>query len=387
MESASAMQAKKKVLCFFDYFYPAFMSGGPARSSLGIVEYLSPYYDLNLITRDRDTYDKRPMQGITPNEWNEVKGIRAFYLQMTRYWTMIKVLRTTPSDIYYFNSFFSLKFTVVPLAWVRLFTQTKSRAIVAPRGELSPGAVRLKGFKKRLFIKIFGRLYSGVTFHASSEQESKDIAFFFPDSEISVALNLRPKSEFHALQYIRPGKKEGELRIVYLSRIDRKKNLDFVLKAMEQSTAKVIFDIYGIVDDPAYWQSCQALIEKLNIRQNLKIEYKGKVSPDQTFAIISQYDLMMFTSLGENFSHAILESFMASRPVLVSDATYWRGLESKAAGWDFPLSDLHVFSSKIDELAPLNNENFEKYCLGAYDVAVEYFSNPARVGDYRNLLG
>ena len=379
------MHNRRTILCFFDYFYLAFRSGGPARSSLGLVEHLGGYYNIKAITRDRDRHDNKSMAGIHPNSWNRVKGAQVFYLGINRYWKIFKAIGEGSAMVYYFNSFFSFWFTIVPLAFINLKSKTK-QIVVAPRGEFSPGAFNLKGFKKRLFVRFFGRLYSGATFHASSENEREDILNVLPLANVRIALNLRPKSEFSDLQYKPSAKKEGVIRLVFLSRIDRKKNLVFALELVKKCKSTVELDIYGIIDDPSYWASCQPLISELNKEENIKVEYKGEASSTKSIEIISNFDLMLFTSLGENFSHSVLESLMASRPALISNTTYWRNLQAVNAGWDFPLNQPNLFAEKIDELAKLRAVDYEMYCQGAYKLAFDYFNNPSHVADYKLLF-
>lgn len=373
------------ILCFFDYFYPAFKSGGPARSSLGLVEHLSNYYEILVITRDRDRHDEDSMAGIHPNSWNRVKGVHVFYLAMNRYWKILNAIKEGSAMVYYFNSFFSFWFTIVPLAFVTL-TRKPKQIVVAPRGEFSPGAYNLKGLKKRLFVRFFGRLYSGATFHASSESERADILNVLPLANVRIALNLRPKSEFIDLHYKPSAKKKDVIRLVFLSRIDRKKNLLFALDQIKNCKSTVELDIYGIIDDLEYWTSCQPMIAELNNEKNIKVQYRGEASSTKSIEIISGFDLMLFTSLGENFSHSVLESFMAARPALISNTTYWRNLQPLNAGWDFPLNQPYLFSEKIDELAKLDAVDYDLYCRGAYKLAFDYFNNPSHVADYKLLF-
>lgn len=380
------MTKKRVILCFFDYFYPAFKSGGPARSSLGLVEHLGDLYEIKIITRDRDRHDRVPMKGIHPNAWNSTKGINVFYLGINKYWRVYLAIINQSPHVYYFNSFFSLWFTILPMVIIAL-TKARKEIVVAPRGELSPGAFHLKHLKKRLFVRIFSRLYSRVTFHASSENEKQDILGILPSANIKVALNLRPKSEFINFSPKPCTKKPGIIRMVFLSRIDRKKNLIFTLEILKQCKSSIEFDIYGIVDDELYWSSCKAIIDELNKKSNLKVKYAGEVSAQHSVDVISGYDLMIFNSLGENFAHSVLESFMAARPALISNTTYWRNLVASNAGWDFSLDSPELFVAKIDEIAELDRIEYQLFCQGAYQLATNYFNAPTHLTDYRALFG
>jgi glycosyltransferase involved in cell wall biosynthesis len=56
---------------------------------------------------------------------------------------------------------------------------------------------------------------------------------------------------------------DGPLRIVFLSRISKKKNLDFALKLLMKSPVPVLFDIWGTLEDEGYWRACQGLMQTM----------------------------------------------------------------------------------------------------------------------------
>jgi glycosyltransferase involved in cell wall biosynthesis len=69
---------------------------------------------------------------------------------------------------------------------------------------------------------------------------------------------------------------------------------------------------------------------------------------------------------GENFGHVFLEAWSAGVPVLVSDQTPWRGLESLQVGWDIPLDDPEQFVRKLELAARLDigeRSQMRKRCL------------------------
>ncbi len=77
----------------------------------------------------------------------------------------------------------------------------------------------------------------------------------------------------------------------------------------------------------------------------------------------------MLPTLGENFGHAIFESFAAGRPVLISDKTPWRGLAAKKAGWDIALEDEKAFIAAVQQAAGMGQEEFNEWCDGARQLA------------------
>jgi hypothetical protein len=65
----------------------------------------------------------------------------------------------------------------------------------------------------------------------------------------------------------------------------------------------------------------------------------GAIPPDEVVERLAGYDLMILPTGGENYGHAIVDSFVAGTPVMISDQTPWRDLESHRAGIDLPLSE------------------------------------------------
>jgi len=380
------MSKTRTILCFFDYFYPAFKSGGPARSALGLAEVLNKAYKIKIITRDRDKEDVQPMNNIVSNTWNTVKNIEVFYWDTFKYRAFTNAVRESNTDLYYVNSFFSFRFSILPLLLIKSGILPKRKVVLAPRGEFSTGAIGLKKRKKMLFIFIFRPFYNGIIFQASSALEDIDIKKIFPRATVKVALNLRSPSEFSSLRFQTNNKEESKLKVVYLSRIDRKKNLEYSIDVISKSKNRIELDIYGSIDDANYWRSCLRLIEIVNVEKQGAIRYCGVVQPDQVNQVIAQYDLMILTTLGENFSHAILDSFMASRPVLIANTTYWTNLVDAQAGWDLPLDAPRQFIDVLDRLSDMQSNDFERFCTGAYRVAENYFNNPKYLEDYKKLF-
>jgi glycosyltransferase involved in cell wall biosynthesis len=136
-----------------------------------------------------------------------------------------------------------------------------------------------------------------------------------------------------------------------LSRVDRKKNLDYAIKLLANVRAPVTFDIFGPANDPAYWAECEQLISRLPA--HVKVHYRGLIPNVDVAATLAGYDLFLLPTRGENFGHAIFDALEVGLPVLISDQTPWRELERIGAGWSLPLADPDRFTAIIDRMAAL----------------------------------
>jgi len=221
-----------------------------------------------IVTCDRDALDSEPYRDISADQWNCVGKAKVFYAppgnrSLTAF---VRLIRETPHDVLYLNSFFDPVFTLLPLAARAMGLVPRRPCVIAPRGEFSPGALTLKTWKKRPYVWLARtlRLYSGLTWQASSDQEAEDIQRVLGDvaSRILVAPNL--PSLCGVMRTDHKARTEGgPLRVVFLSRITPKKNLDFALQVLSRVKTPLVFNIYGPIRDKAYWQVCQRSVSKM----------------------------------------------------------------------------------------------------------------------------
>ena len=356
MRSACSKGARPVVLTFVGYYLPGYKSGGPIRTIANIVATLGDEIDFRIVTSDRDAAESEPYAHLDGSDgWLEVGKAKVLYLAPTRrsLRNIGRIVRETPHDTLYLNSFFDPVFTLKPLLARRLGLAPKRRCVIASRGEFSPGALELKATKKRAFLtasRAFG-LHRDLVWQASSEHEEKDVRAVMGDvaTDIRIAADLLAPMEAQTPPPHRP-RAEGEpLRVVFLSRISPMKNLDFALEVLKQVRAPVSLDIYGPVREEAYWARCSALMAELP--SHVTATYRGSVEHDRVHGILAGYDLFFLPTLGENFGHIILEALSAGTPVLISDATPWRDLAALGVGWDISLQAAGAFADRIDRIA------------------------------------
>ena len=129
------------------------------------------------------------------------------------------------------------------------------------------------------------------------------------------------------------------------------KNLKFALSILGKTKRRVNFDIYGEINDIAYWDECKLTIK--SSPPNIKCQYKGAIQHSEVISTISKYDLFFLPTRGENYGHAIVEAFIAGTPVLISDSTPWRNLEALGIGKDISLERPDEFVSFIESFTRL----------------------------------
>lgn len=385
------------VLILTPYFLPGFKGGGPVKSIASIVSSLSEHYQFKILCYNFDL-DGTVYNNILSNQWvQHAHHVEVFYASKADYFSHLKnILKTVNYDVCYLNSFFSYSFSIYPL----FLLDSKKNIILAPRGEFSPGALSIKALKKKIYLNIlkYTPFMNKISrWHATSNLERDDILNiiekykFVDQKDISVVsnLSLNLASSTTSLsddlkQYTKEMVFKSDIKICFLSRLSPKKNLHFIAKILKNCHSNIHFDFYGPIEDPEYYNFCLSKFAELGA--NITVNYRGEVSPIFVSQLISQYDLFLFPTLGENFGHVIAESFSAGTPVLISDQTPWRQLKEKGVGWDLSLNCPDEFSKIIDEYGKKNIDERNQQrlrCLSFYEVN---FNNALTLKNTINLF-
>src|SRR5579872_4811359 len=298
----------KRILALVDSFTPGIKGGGPAKSIANLICRIGDEFAFMVVTADHDVGDTHPYPGIISGNWTKVGSVTVIYLsKRKRFRTLVRVLREADWDVLYLNSFLHKWFTIVPLICRWFGIIPKRPVVVAPRGEFSPGALRIKYLKKKIYITCarLMKLYDKVVWQASSTLEESHIRAWFGGrarvtrAPIIVAPDLVAASISSATA--ERTKETGHLRVVFVSRIARKKNLAYALKILRELRGHVSMEIFGPIEDPHYWREC--LDEIARLPSNINVAYGGTLTHDKTPLAFREADVFLFPTLGENFGH------------------------------------------------------------------------------------
>ena len=400
---------RPEVLILLGAYLPGYKAGGPLRSIENLAAAIGGEFRFRVVTLDRDFGEKLPFPGIVANRWVRVGQADVMYLRSgpRGLLGMCALLRSVDRNtVLYLNSFCARPFSMLAMLmrWLKL---CRPRCVVlAPRGEFSPGAMQFKRRRKLLYIRIsrWLGLYENLIWHASSEFEAADILRQFPlteyvgvagviagldasdgkrwTSEVALASDIAgvaPPGRRHS----RP-KRPGQLRVVFVSRVSRKKNLAGALRMLESVSGDVSFDIYGPAEDAKYWEECQGLIAALPA--NIRVRYCGEIEHEKIGGIFAEHELFLFPTLGENYGHVICEALAAGCPVLISDQTPWRNLEADGVGWDIPLGETGRFRSILQQCVDGDDEWYAALSTRAMSYAVKRTSDPEVIDANRRLF-
>lgn len=382
-----ALNNKPTVLVMTDWYEPGYKAGGPIQSCRNIVNTLKDRFNFCILTSDRDLGDTKAYAGIQPDTWMTLPGnVRILYASpayMGRH-NFLKIIDEIKPSVIYFNSMFSLPFTLKPLWYLRGSKYT-AKIVLAPRGMLQEGALRKKTLKKKLFLRLFKTLgwHRRIVFHATDAQEKTDILKFFPKSNVMLAENI-PNIDYEPWE--ERMKIPGRLNCVFISRIHPKKNLQFALKALAEVNAdcNLLLDVYGEEDDMFYSMDCRKKAGAMT--GNSRVTFHGPLPHSEVFRTLKKYHLFVLPTLGENFGHSIFEALTAGLPVLVSDKTPWQNLAAAGAGWELPLSETTQFTHKLEMCCKMDQEAYNKWSRGAKTYAEQFAGNINFFSKYEPLF-
>lgn len=356
------MNNNPSILIFIDWFTPGFKAGGPIKSVANIVNALHNNFNFYIITSDRDIDDNQPYPNIELNKWLQKEQYHIAYLsEGERKKFITNTLIQQNFDTYYFNSLYSKPYTLEPFQLVKKL-KSNPNVIIAPRGMLGKGALKIKPLKKKIFLALTKTtgFFKNVTWHATDTEEIEDIQLAFGKK---ATIYQSPNIAILTIKEKIIPKNANELNLVFFSRISPKKNLFYALNILKNFTDKNInLAIYGAIEDENYWSKCQNFTQE----HNIKAQYISSINPTNVQDILSNYHFLLFPTLHENYGHVIAESLTAGCGLIISNNTPWQHLNRIKVGWEINLDDKQTFIDAIEACYQMNQEEYNLYRNNSY---------------------
>ena len=331
-------------------FFPGKKFGGPPVSVNNFFSIMKGTAECFLVTHNHDMDEDTPYEGVADG-WNDRGNVKVLYLSDKEYGlsTFDKVIKDLKPNYIYLQSLFQQ--CVPPCLY--LAKKYGVQVVLATRGELCKGAFRKK-YKKLPYIAVLRLLglFNNVIFQSTSEEETEAISKYLGASADRIFLLSNIPSIPHDLSK-RKEKEQGLGRLVFISRILWKKNLLNAIKYLDDIKGKVVFDIYGPIEDEEYWRECEKVIKALP--PNIKVNYCGVLSHDDIHDTFNRYDAFLFPTLSENFGHVIAEALVTGCVPIISDQTPWTDMNEANAGWAIPLSKTNLFKEAIQEVVDMDD--------------------------------
>jgi len=373
---------QKRILILCDHYLPSVKGGGGTWSVVNLVARFTDRFDFYVITRNHPSRtDRKPFDSVKANEWNSVGSAKVYYLAPTQLnaKTIASLVAQVSPDGVFLNSVFS-KPSVNFLIARRLNLFGRVPVLLAPCGELTKGALGQKRLKKMVFLKLskLVGLHQSIVWKATSSTEESQIRTIFGrSSSVVIAPDLPPSEilpEFSVSE--KPAKLAGALKLIYYSRIDRMKNLKFLLQVLSSiQHVHIELTIAGQVDDPGYWKECMTAVNALP--DSISISIKGGVTYNEGLELLKSSHVFALPTLGENFGYVIVEAMAAGCPIIISERTIWDAVQATGAGWAINLSDPHEWASVLTRCADLDSTRFTIISERARRFALDWIQDPS----------
>jgi glycosyltransferase involved in cell wall biosynthesis len=270
-----------------------------------------------------------------------------------------EVMKGVQSSTVYVSGIYSLAFSQWP---VSIAKSLGSKTIIAARGMLSPHALAVKPLKKYVFLSFtrWINAYEHVSFHATSNEEAKDIQTVIGKrAKVSVLANVA-RQEIANLQEI--AKEQGSVKLVSIGRIAPEKGTLHGIKALQDVQGIIELDLYGTCYNTEYWKQCEQVISQLPA--NIHVRYNGVCPTEEVSTKLAAAHALLLPSEGENYGHAIVESLSLGRPVIISKNTPWKELAEQKAGMDVEVPEL---KGAIEKFVQMNQEEYTEWTLSTLD--------------------
>lgn len=352
------MNSRKRILIFNGYYIPAKKYGGPLTSCKNMVKTCFDEFEIFIIARNHDVGSSDVFPNLQEG-WNPVgdamvKYISAGELDYDKP-ALRKLFEEIKPDLIWFAGILVPK---IRLKTLELAKKMHIPVLISPRGEVSHDRISIKAWKKKPYLFLTKKLgyYREAYFHATSNDEVVGLRKYVgaPINRIFLVPNIGAPLESPRCGY---NKKKGELRVVFIARIHMVKNLKLAVEAVCRMTSKVLFDVYGPLEQPEYLKECME-IAKL-APSNVSVNYCGQIEPSDVGEYFRKYDCFLFPTLNENYGHSIAEALANGVPVVLSrDTTPWNSINEEA-GYVCPLDNVNEFTQALENIAALNGEEYQ----------------------------
>jgi glycosyltransferase involved in cell wall biosynthesis len=333
-----------KILHITPAYKPAVVYGGPIRSVAALCEALAVYHEILVFST---TANGR--QNLVPGQ-RQINGVKIrFFRRITKdhtqlspglLWQVYKELRNnkdpdnTETLILHIHSWWN---TVAMLSCLlaRLF---KIPVVLSPRGMIGAYTFNNKHhwYKNKLHKYLGIKILPHCHIHATTGKEAQDIIKIFQPRQITTIPNL---ISFPNIKY-KYWHKEPSFKLLFLSRIDQKKGLELLFKALHYLNINWELSVAGY-GNPKYIRTLKAMVSDYDYRHRVK--WIGAQNDQEKFNILLGHDLLLLPSYSENFANIVAESLYAGTPVAISSQVGLADYVTRnRLGWIFELQETAI---------------------------------------------
>jgi glycosyltransferase involved in cell wall biosynthesis len=248
---------------------------------------------------------------------------------------------------------------------------------------LTPQALKQKRWLKAPVACVLKRLnaYKNVVFHSTNDQETKEILNYLAGAANPILqLPNVPRSLYRENRGY--AKTSNHLNWVFVGRISPEKNPMLLLQALQMLDCQTTGYFIGGYQNEPYFTEFQNAINNLPTQHQVK--YLGELGVNEIAKNLTQCDLLINTSISENFGHAMAEALSAGVPILVGPNTPWQQLWEAKAG-DVAEYSPQSFAAAMDKFASMDSTTHQQFKAGSIKHFAERCELGATKAKYLNL--
>ncbi|HHJ20510.1 MAG TPA: glycosyltransferase [Gammaproteobacteria bacterium] len=228
--------------------------------------------------------------------------------------------------------------------------RTSCKLVVSPHGTMSARALRESRWLKKLVRPfLFDPVLRAATaFHATSEQEYKDIRRHGLHQPVAILPN---GVEFPQLPSCMIGHKK---KLLFLGRIHPIKGVNTLLRAWHRLEERYLdwrLEIAG-PDNRGYLREMKQLATELGLE---RCRFVGPLYSDDKLKAYQEAALYVLPTHSENFGMTVAEALAAGTPAIVTKGAPWQGLERENCGWWIDIG-VEPLVTALDEALSLSPE-------------------------------
>lgn len=262
--------------------------------------------------------------------------------------------------------------------------------IISIRGMLEPWSLSQKKIKKKLALLIYQKriLLKSMALHATSKEEVNSIRDCGINNPVitipnGIDLQIYPKE-------IDTTRKYHSKKIVFLSRIHKKKGIEFLLEAFNQLNDDLkngwTIDIIGEGDED-YLAGLRSRMAQLQLDDS--VTFRGAIYGSEKNTALINSTIFVLPTFSENFGIAIAEALACYCPVITTTGAPWNELINQNAGDWIELS-IDNLAQSLEKMMSLSFVEYDTMSHNAKSLVINRYSSDTLAAEmlscYKSLL-